>query len=144
MKAILHPEVALEFSSRLTIVTPFLEPTVFAALKNAVSENFSGERVHIPAHKRGETVSYDNVRLLYPLAWDVYQAMELVDTVSRIVREDVQTTPTRDQSSCSIIAYNREGDRIGWHYDHNFYSGRHFTAILSLMNAGREPGTLSS
>src|SRR5262249_46017771 len=53
-------------------------------------------------------------------------------------------TPLHDQSSCSILIYDRHGDRIGWHFDHNFYNGRHFTVLLPLVNEGPYAGTLSS
>ena len=35
-------------------------------------------------------------------------------------------------------------DHIGWHFDHNFYRGRHFTVLLCLMNEDRVHGGLSS
>jgi hypothetical protein len=34
------------------------------------------------------------------------------------------------------LFYERPGDHIGWHYDHNFYKGRHFTVLLSIINRG--------
>ena len=36
------------------------------------------------------------------------------------------------------------GDHIGWHYDHNFYNGRHFTALLPLVNENSAEQRLSS
>jgi hypothetical protein len=35
------------------------------------------------------------------------------------------------------------GDHIGWHYDHNFYRGRHFTLLLTIVNTGRAAHGLS-
>ena len=37
----------------------------------------------------------------------------------------------------------KPGDLIGWHYDHNFYKGRHFTVLVPIINRGREPNGLS-
>ncbi len=42
-----------------------------------------------------------------------------------------------------MLIYDRPGDHIGWHYDHNFYLGRHFTVLLPVVNNGHGPGGLS-
>jgi hypothetical protein len=52
------------------------------------------------------------------------------------VGEDIYPTADHDQSSCSLLYYDEPGDHIHWHYDHNFYHGRHFTVLLSLVNQG--------
>jgi hypothetical protein len=144
LKAYLHPNVILELTSQLSILTPFLRLETFKQFKGAALAGPVGKRVHIPAHKRGETVSYDNVRRLYPDIAQFYQSAELAELISGIVGAPVTTTPSYDQSSCSILAYTRPGDRIGWHFDHNFYKGRHFTALLTLVNTGAQPDQLSS
>ena len=63
--------------------------------------------------------------------------------VSRIVGAEVQPTPLHDESSCSVLFYEKPGDHINWHYDHNFYRGRHFTALIPVVNRGRN-GSLSA
>jgi hypothetical protein len=63
--------------------------------------------------------------------------------VSRLVGVWVGPTPIHDQSSLSLLFYNKPGDHIGWHYDHNFYRGRHFTLLLALVNNGRAARGLS-
>jgi hypothetical protein len=55
----------------------------------------------------------------------------------------VDPTPLHDQSSLSVLVYDRPGDHIGWHYDHNFYRGRHFTLLLPIVNTGRSEGGIS-
>jgi hypothetical protein len=42
-----------------------------------------------------------------------------------------------------VLVYERPGDHVGWHYDHNFYRGRHFTLLLPVMNAGRSANGIS-
>ncbi|MFM1816194.1 MAG: hypothetical protein RLZ98_2889, partial [Pseudomonadota bacterium] len=74
----------------------------------------------------------------------LYQSPDLHRLISRVVGTDVVPTPLHDQSSCSVLFYEQPGDHIGWHYDHNFYRGRHFTALVPIVNRGREPGELSS
>jgi hypothetical protein len=56
----------------------------------------------------------------------------------------VQPTPLTDLSSCSLLIYDRPNDHIGWHHDINFYNGRHFTALLSLVNTDESGSSLSS
>jgi hypothetical protein len=64
--------------------------------------------------------------------------------VSSIVGEKVMPTADHDQSSCSLLIYDEPGDHINWHYDHNFYNGRHFTVLLSLCNRAANGGVSSS
>src|SRR5262249_4033390 len=89
---------------------------------------------HIPGHKRGETISYKRLRLHTKEIVAFYQSSELRGLISEIAGLEVKPTPLRDQSSCSVLIYDRPGDHIGWHYDYNFYNGRHFTVLLSLVN----------
>lgn len=73
----------------------------------------------------------------------VYHSPELQKYIGSITGEDVYRTPPGDQSSCSLLYYTEAGDHIGWHYDHNFYRGRHFTVLLTLVNDGAH-GELSA
>jgi 2-oxoglutarate-Fe(II)-dependent oxygenase superfamily protein len=41
------------------------------------------------------------------------------------------------KSSLSVLFYEKPGDHIGWHFDHNFYRGRHFTILITIANVGR-------
>jgi hypothetical protein len=34
----------------------------------------------------------------------------------------------------------RPSDHIGWHFDHNFYRGRHFTVLLPVESQGSASG----
>jgi hypothetical protein len=64
--------------------------------------------------------------------------------VSDIVGMKVEPTPDCDQSSLSLLCYREAGDHINWHYDHNFYRGRHFTVLLSLANESATGGLSQS
>ncbi len=61
-----------------------------------------------------------------------------------MIGEPVVPAPFEDQSSCSLLFYDRPRDRIGWHYDYNFYNGRHFTVLLPLVNRHLHEDRLSS
>src|SRR6476469_9796741 len=105
---------------------------MFAVLQGSVSNRPPGKRVHIPTHKRGVTIPYAEIRRFYPEIARFYQSESLAGRISEIARVGVLHTPLHDQSSCSVLIYDQPGDRIGWHFDHNFYNGRHFTALLPL------------
>jgi len=128
----------------IAVIPAFADPDTFSALKDSVINRPMGMRVHIPAHKRGVTIPYSDIRATHPEIARFYQNDALAERMSRVINARVMPTPLNDQSSCSVLIYEREGDRIGWHYDHNFYNGRHFTALLPLVNENRLEQGLSS
>lgn len=88
----------------------------------------------IPTHKKGRTLSYEKIHSHAPGCLGFYHSPIVQDWVSTIVGMPIFPTPDGDQSSLSILCYKEKGDHINWHYDHNFYRGRHFTVLLSLAN----------
>jgi hypothetical protein len=98
------------------------------------------ERSYLPAHKKGGTLSYENVHLHAPHCLAVYHSPALRAWVSQVVGVAVQPTADHDQSSCSLLYYNEAGDHIHWHFDHNFYRGRHFTVLIALVNRNAAGG----
>lgn len=130
--------------SRLVVRQPDVLPgeVLDAAIREANSLS-AAERSYIPTHKKGGTIAYERlIERGSPLV-ALYRSREMADLVSRIVGLKVVPTPLHDQSSLSVLIYDRPGDHIGWHYDHNFYRGRHFTVLLALVNAGHGPKGLS-
>jgi hypothetical protein len=56
----------------------------------------------------------------------------------------VMPTPISDQISLSVLFDDKPGNHISWHYDHNFYRGRHFPVLPPpLVNQGHAPNGLS-
>ena len=97
----------------------------------------SPERSFVPTHKKGGTVAYETLIASAPQIVSFYQAAcDAAICVQRLVGMGVVPTPIYDQSSLSVLVYEKPGDHIGWHYDHNFYRGRHFTALFALDNRG--------
>lgn len=92
---------------------------------------------YIPLHKQGLTLSYEKIHRFAPGCLKLYHSLELNEWIASITSEKVQPTPDRDQSSLSLLCYKTSGDHINWHYDHNFYRGRHFTVLLSLANESK-------
>jgi len=132
------------FSRRLVSLGGLLPQAILAHLQGVVAGVRRDERSYIPGHKQGGTISYEHLHHLAPELVAFYQSQVLRDLVSDLVGMRVVPTPLHDQSSCSLLVYDRPRDHIGWHYDHNFYRGRHFTVLLCLLNEDRVHGGLSS
>jgi 2OG-Fe(II) oxygenase superfamily len=131
------------FADHLAVVPDFLPAPSFAALVNEAERLVLPERSFVPTHKQGGTVAYETLIAAAPAIVACYHAPGLRDILSRLVGTPLQPTPIHDQSSLSVLVYDKPGDHIGWHYDHNFYRGRHFTVLLALHNAGSAADGLS-
>jgi hypothetical protein len=131
------------FRDGLAVVAGFLPNQAFAALRQAAERIVAPERSFVPTHKKGGTVAYETLIAAAPEMVSCYHSPELMAYLSRLVGVPVQPTPIWDQSSLSLLVYDTPGDHIGWHYDHNFYRGRHFTVLLAIDNEGTAAGGLS-
>jgi len=131
------------FDDLLVTVPNLLPVPAFAALKAEAERLAAPERSFVPTHKKGGTVAYETLIASAPAIVALYHSRAFKDFISRLVGVAVQPTPIHDQSSLSVLVYDKPGDHIGWHYDHNFYRGRHFTVLLMLINEGRAAGGLS-
>lgn len=135
---------AVAFDRKIVSVADFLTEETFGRLRRAVDRQDQSERVHIPIHKRGATISYHDLHYSAPEIIAFYFSPDLHDWCSDVIGERVQPTPLQDLSSCSLLIYDQPNDHIGWHFDHDFYRGRHFTALLSLVNTDAAGAGLSS
>jgi hypothetical protein len=131
------------FIDRFAILPDLLPAQTFAALKTEAERLVAPERSFVPAHKKGGTVAYESLIASAPAIVSFYHCADFQDFVSRLVGVRVQATPVNDQSSLSVLFYDKPGDHIGWHYDHNFYRGRHFTILVTIANAGQAADGLS-
>jgi len=122
------------FERRLAVLDRPLSDADFRAVAAEIERLSGTERSFVPTHKKGGTVAYETLCVAAPRVVALYQSATFQDLVSRIVGVRVVPTPLHDQSSCSVLVYERPGDHIGWHYDHNFYKGRHFTVLLPILN----------
>ncbi len=131
------------FGDALAVMPDFLPAATFAALAAEAERLAAPERSFVPTHKQGGTVAYETLVAETPAIVACYHSGGLRHILSRLVGTPVQPTPIHDQSSLSVLVYNKPGDHIGWHYDHNFYRGRHFTVLLAIHNAGQAADGLS-
>jgi hypothetical protein len=129
---------AREFASnQITRVEDFVTPACLEVLRDeALAHIPDMKRTFIPTHKKGATLSYEKIHTLAPHCLAFYHDADVQRWVSAIVGESIFPTQDQDQSSLSVLCYHEPGDHIHWHYDHNFYRGRHFTVLLSLVNEG--------
>lgn len=131
------------FAHRLAVIPDFLPADVLGVLRAEAEALARPERSFVPIHKQGGTVAYETMISAAPHIVSLYHARALQDLVSRLVGATVQPTPLHDQCSLAVLFYDKPGDHIGWHYDHNFYRGRHFTVLLPVMNEGASDDGLS-
>lgn len=142
---LIHADAATPSFAQLLVHMPeFLPQPTFAALKAEIEGLVDTERSYLPTHKKGGTVAYETLCRQAPAVIRLYLDPAFIGFLSRLTGERLSPTPLNDQSSCSILFYERPGDHIGWHFDHNFYRGRHFTVLLAVVNRGHAEGGLSA
>lgn len=141
-----NAELASTFTrDKLIFVEGFVEPETLEAMRTeALGVRGAAERSYIPTHKKGGTICYERIHYVAPRCLAFYHSPAVHAYVSSVVGEKVMPTADHDQSSCSLLIYDEAGDHINWHYDHNFYNGRHFTVLLSLHNRAANGGVSSS
>ena len=129
-----------DFAERLCVLPDVLPQPAFDALTAEIEGFVDTERNYVPTHKKGGTIAYETLRAKTPDVAAFYRSPALQQFISDIVKIKVWPTPPHDQSSLSVLFYERPGDHIGWHYDYNFYKGRHFTVLLPILNRGADGG----
>ena len=130
---------------RIARIDNFLSPDCLRLLRSEAEDNIPRMvPSYIPTHKKGNTLSYENIHRYAHGCLGLYHSPELIGWVSSIVGLEVLPTPDRDQSSLSVLCYKEAGDHINWHYDYNFYRGKHFTVLLSLANESPTGGLSQS
>jgi 2OG-Fe(II) oxygenase superfamily len=129
-----------DFAERLCVLPNALPQPACDALTTEIEPLVGAERNYVPTHKKGGTIAYETLRAKSPRVTAFYQSPALQRFISDIVKVEVGPTPLHDQSSLSVLHYERPGDHIGWHYDYNFYKGRHFTVLLPILNRGIDGG----
>lgn len=128
-------------SDRIVTFPDFLPPDDLRRLIDEARENLSRvERSFIPTHKKGGTVAYERLQRFAPACVSFYHSPDVQSFLSRVIGTSILPTPDQDQSSLSLLCYTEAGDHIQWHYDLNFYRGRHFTVLLPLVNEGPDGG----
>src|SRR5262249_48934131 len=121
------------FSDRLAVLPNGIPGDTFRQLQAEIDKLGRTERSYVPTHKKGGTIAYETLCEAAPIVVALYLSPSFHALISGIVGVKVMPTPLHDQSSCSLLVYERPGDHIGWHFDHNFYRDRHFTVLLPIV-----------
>jgi hypothetical protein len=132
------------FDRKIVCVSDFLDKAQFLRLRETAERQVQAKRVNLPVHKRGKTISYHELSECAPEVTAFYRSPQLHQWCSEVLDCRIQPTPWNDLSSCSLLIYDQPKDHINWHYDINFYKGRHFTALLSLINTDASGADVSS
>ncbi len=127
----------------LAVVPDFLPRQLFEHLLTELSTTEAIERGYIPIRRKAGTIAYETLIETAPVMTSLYHSDDLRRFLSSSIKVELLPTPIRDQNSLSLLIYDRPGDHIGFHYDYNFYRGRHFTVILCLVNTGTAADGLS-
>jgi hypothetical protein len=139
-------EIVESFADALVArVGDFLDPACVAALREEAMA-VAGRKIRsfVPMHKKGGTVSYEQIHKSCPHCLAFYHGETVQSFVSQLVGENVRPAGDHDQSAESILYYDEPGDHIHWHFDHNFYEGRQFTALINLVNRSAGGGLSAS
>ncbi len=124
-------------TERIVRVDNFLEDESLDNIRDeALANHHRVVRTFIPLHKKGATVSYEDIHRHCPSCLGAYHTDALRDWVAALVGSPVGPAGDHDQSACSILFYDQPGAHINWHYDFNYYKGRQFTALITLVNRG--------
>jgi hypothetical protein len=138
------PDEMPSFERRLATLRDILAPETFTRIGEEIGGLVETERSFIPTHKKGGTIAYETLIANAPQTVSLYHCAEFHRILSAILGQKVMPTPPNDQSSLSVLFYERPGDHIGWHYDHDFYRGRHFTVLIAIQNRGHQAEGLSA
>ncbi|MGO9109477.1 MAG: 2OG-Fe(II) oxygenase [Thermoguttaceae bacterium] len=140
------PQAVAAFGDEhLLRVGNFLEPASLQALRDEAMA-VSSRKIHsyVPTHKKGGTIAYEQIHEACPSCLAFYHCKQIWRFVSQVVGENVGPAGDHDQSAESILYYDEAGDHIHWHFDHNFYEGRQFTALINLVNRSAGGGCSAS
>lgn len=140
------PEIAADFAREPVVrIGDFLTLTSLEILRQeALAAAPTRKRSYVPTHKKGGAVSYETLHRSCPSCLAFYHGAPVRDWVSKLVGLPVGPAGDHDQSANSLLIYDEPGDHIHWHFDHNFYKGRQFTALISLVNRGPGNGERSA
>jgi hypothetical protein len=96
----------LPFRQKLVSVDNFVPETHFRTLCDVAKHQVRSERVHIPVHKRGATISYHDLHYGAPEIIAFYLSPVLHAWCSEVIGDRVHPTPLNDLSSCSLLIYD--------------------------------------
>jgi hypothetical protein len=107
---------------KLSIPDDYIDPLLNIATTQGI-------RIEIP-QKRQKCISLKRLKELFPKIVDWY--VSLPPLISKIIGSKVKITPLTESNSLCLVAYEKKGDYIDWHFDTNHYNGRYFTLLIPV------------
>ena len=133
------PWTSRSFEQEATIGLVYLEDVLPARLLRQCQQVSNGIQAAGLVRSRIGTLRKSGVlpasRLHGTVLHAIYKSADMQGLVASAVRERLGSVPDAHPQSCSLLVYNSEGDHISQHYDRNWYAGRTFTALLTLVNS---------
>ncbi|KAK9827030.1 hypothetical protein WJX74_004069 [Apatococcus lobatus] len=85
--------------------------------------------------RKGGAVPYSELRRQPSFAalYHHPQFIRLVESVAGCT-SPLRPLPPAHEHACSLLVYSQEGDSIPYHYDRNYFQGKTFTVLLTLVN----------
>lgn len=104
-----------------------LQASAAAATEHATRTRFLG--------RKGGAVPFPELRRdpTFEALYTHPQFVRLVERASGSAAP-LRPLPPAHGHACSLLVYSEEGDSIPYHYDRNYYRGRTFTVLLTLVN----------
>ena len=121
------------------------EPLLLGLQREA--RGFAAKRSGVPGARKGGSVPFSELaRDPLGLCAGLYRSPEMLAVVQTVagVREPLRTLPAGRPHACSLLVYERPGDRIAWHHDTNYFRGTTVTVLLTLLNRDKRGGCCSA
>ena len=77
-------------------------------------------------------------KLLPKIFIDFYYSKELNSFLNNLLKLKLEPLPLSHLHACSILVNDQKDDYITWHYDTNYYKGKCFTLLLTLINRDKQ------
>lgn len=124
---------AVRVSPECAVVPNVLTDLLFSALKDEAAR-FAAIRSGTIGRNSG-AVPYS--ALQGSVLAGVYGHSQMLQLVERVVGEKgLVPLSEGNELACSLLVYEKPGDRIGYHYDRNHYQGKTFTVLYTVVNDG--------
>ena len=123
---------ALNLAEGCAIIHNAFTDLVFSAIKKD-SALVDATRSAVAGRRNG-LVPYSAIERTALAA--VYRHPQVVSLVAQITRQpDLQPLPEGHELACSLLVYEKAGDHIRYHYDRNYFKGKTFTVLYTVLNS---------
>ena len=91
------------------------------------------KRNDVSGHKKEGSVNFYALLSQAPGILSLYRSPAWLTFLSRLVDAPLMLCPEHDPHTCTLYYYTEPGDHIGFHFDKSHYKGKHYTALVGLV-----------